>query len=90
MFVVALRNGWEFFPAVFFFPLFLNDKRKAAHDAGGWRTQALAQACAVCSPKTKVNECNGDFSPIIFTHNRCALFEQRIFQLRSEVEGYQE
>jgi len=25
---------------------------------------ALAQACAVCSPKTKVNECNRDFSPI--------------------------
>src|ERR1017187_1365215 len=28
-----------------------------------WREQALAQACAVCSPKTKVNECNCDFSP---------------------------
>jgi hypothetical protein len=27
--------------------------------------QAFAQACAVCSPETGVNECNGHFSPAI-------------------------
>jgi len=29
--------------------------------------RALAQACAVCSPKTKVNECNGDITPTDFS-----------------------
>jgi hypothetical protein len=27
--------------------------------------QALAQACAVCSPILTVNECNGDLSPVV-------------------------
>jgi hypothetical protein len=29
---------------------------------GKCRKQALAEACAVCSPRSRVNECYGDFS----------------------------
>jgi hypothetical protein len=37
---------------------------------GNCRKQALAQVCAVCSPKTKVNECNRDITPAILLRYR--------------------
>jgi hypothetical protein len=35
------------------------------HSEVNWRKQAFAQACAVCSPKTKVRKQNRDISPAI-------------------------
>jgi hypothetical protein len=55
--------------------LYAGGRRNAKAFERTCRNQAFTPACAVCSPKTKVNECNGDLSPVMMPLARPLLGE---------------